>query len=77
MENNIDMILITEESRKFNGETIHFVRVFRQSVQDDVSDDERVFYDGEENCLYTHLLKLGLSPREIELQLTIFKNVKL
>ena len=66
--------MIQIQELKMNEGT-YFIRVTKTTPRE--VDDVRVFFNGDENCIWTHLLSLGLSDIEIEKQLNSFNNVKL
>lgn len=62
------MIKVTEEEMYKSG--ICFVKV-------QIGDDLRVFFDGDYDCLYNHLDKLGMESKDILHHFNSFKKVKL
>ena len=66
--------MIQIQELKMNEGT-YFIRVTKTTSGE--VDDVRVFFNGDENCIWTYLLSLGLSDIEIEKQLNSFNNVKL
>ena len=62
------MIRVTEDRM---DEGTYFIRVQK------TGEDDRVFFDGDENCIWNYLLELGLGDSEINTYLNSIKNVKL